>query len=1304
MSEQRPGDLFQQKRNSGGGGGMRRGGGGSGRSLYDSGSGGGGGYNQSYGRNRSSGHGDYDRDYDRDDRGGGGGSFRGGRRTSSRQNLNLHSMPCEEGRIHTLLDNFGFIYCANRPSDIFFHYSELKGPGNMHSDELKIGDEVKFHVGASKNNRRGSSSSGHGGGGGEDPEKLSAYHVTVLEPGTVKWEVEDEPVGVRKRGKVDRMIRYNNRDSGRRNDNSPPEGTIRLILEEEEEAQDNDNGKGDEPENSNDQKEQSQDVGPKGASSPSRKKGAIVRFVADDDPGLRSNKRSGSLDRNDLVEFTVVTNLRSGLKYARNITLIQSERARLEEERERKLLENAPLEQGIIISLKNGFGFVRSNCRREEVYFHFSHVEFPVSDESESAAAAEGEMDGIPKNGRDLKIGQELEFRVVTESDPRDRGGGRKKVSARKITFLEKGTVVFEQLLASGVRGVLSMGLKFPNVHNGRRNNNKVADLENPGKIKLCKPIHIVADAEEEDSEAIEISHVSLYSAECRDLMKDDPKPEVWFRVGDTLLFDVVRSIVDGDCRAVPTTRSAPGHSAESESGNENGKARIKLLAPSLPGRAEGTVASIRDNFGFVQLAHRNIDVYFRLNEIFPNSIQQDFIDTVPALNSNLVVGSEVSFDLSLLPTKSRQGRNSRNSRRGEEKEQLRAQRLVVLPAGSIKLVKVEEEITGAVMQMNRYNAFAGQIRLTKKIKGMCQEERYPLVTKMIRRFLSDHHEDMIHFQDVLSEAENDIILDALQGKSSLDVRFTPVSDFIGHRGRISIYKVEQEHPAENVSLEQKEDPVGDDATLNESILEVDEDAPVVQDADNTNEVQISVDDAERDKGGNKTAVDAAPKSAKKCPKKKAKALKAITFDRQSLSKEYVADPPMNGDEVTLTATFHRSTGTFIASNMTLVKRHAVVVEKTEVPEKAIKYNLCEGYVLLEPVHTSFKEIKSSRRRGFSFDGGSWESKEKDRDLKSKSNEDGIIFLLDDPAGIYRARSASMCVSDIVQEKEVTTESKVPDGESTKLDSSSAPEDSIKGEVEPSTSGLSFEETSKDTEKQFAALKIDNGPPIKKISYTESSIGCRNPHDAPKRGDLVTFARGKGGKAKDVKVKKRMAVTKVKGALTNLNVDMGSAVFVCDSNKEHINVDLSDVVGCAGRRLQDGIAVEGILHDGKMLGISRAADLYLKSAVISGGAKERPKLNLTVRKGLGGKIIAQSGMAKGPDGTNGFQNGWTSRQSKYAQTLNVTAVEFMPSFMTDVVEDENEGDIPKESGAKNEVGDGGCNNSSLSCEDKEELE
>ena len=45
---------------------------------------------------------------------------------------------------------------------------------------------------------------------------------------------------------------------------------------------------------------------------------------------------------------------------------------------------------------------------------------------------------------------------------------------------------------------------------------------------------------------------------------------------------------------------------------------------------------------------------------------------------------------------------------------------------------------------------------------------------------------------------------------------------------------------------------------------------------------------------------------------------------------------------------------------------------------------------------------------------------------------------------------------------------------------------------------------------------------------------------------------------------------------------------------------------------------------------------------------ERPRLNITVKKALkdlDGKIITQAGIAKGPDETNGFRQGWTTRQS-----------------------------------------------------------
>jgi len=81
----------------------------------------------------------------------------------------------------------------------------------------------------------------------------------------------------------------------------------------------------------------------------------------------------------------------------------------------------------------------------------------------------------------------------------------------------------------------------------------------------------------------------------------------------------------------------------------------------------------------------------------------------------------------------------------------------------------------------------------------------------------------------------------------------------------------------------------------------------------------------------------------------------------------------------------------------------------------------------------------------------------------------------------------------------------------------------------------------------------------------------------------------------------------------------------------------------------------------------------LKSTLRS-GLKERPRLNLTVKrelKDLGGKIIAQSGMAKGPDGTIGFALGWTKRICRFSQTteestLDINSREFYPTSTANV--------------------------------------
>merc|ERR1712194_557266 len=136
---------------------------------------------------------------------------------------------------------------------------------------------------------------------------------------------------------------------------------------------------------------------------------------------------------------------------------------------------------------------------------------------------------------------------------------------------------------------------------------------------------------------------------------------------------------------------------------------------------------------------------------------------------------------------------------------------------------------------------------------------------------------------------------------------------------------------------------------------------------------------------------------------------------------------------------------------------------------------------------------------------------------------------------------------------------------------------------------------------------------------------------------------------------------------------------------EKYEIKLTEVVSCSKLLLKDKEQVEGILHDGKVFGVCRMKDIHLASSfgrnVIgsSGGLKERPKLNLTVKKelqGMGGKIMAQSQMAKGPiSGTNGFAPGWTTRVTAYC------------------VEDEDEAEEEEEEEEEEERGKGECGNS-----------
>lgn len=178
------------------------------------------------------------------------------------------------------------------------------------------------------------------------------------------------------------------------------------------------------------------------------------------------------------------------------------------------------------------------------------------------------------------------------------------------------------------------------------------------------------------------------------------------------------------------------------------------------------------------------------------------------------------------------------------------------------------------------------------------------------------------------------------------------------------------------------------------------------------------------------------------------------------------------------------------------------------------------------------------------------------------------------------------------------------------------------------------------------------------VSYNKTAvlISAGLDSDTPRRGDLVVFSQSSNGVGKGIRVIQKNAAQLIRGILTQLNLIDGTALFVRENlsdkseNLKEYLFPLSEIVSCQPDMLKDMEKVEGILYESNVYGVCRTSDLYLVSAGTQSSDKaQRPRLNLTVKKEIessGGKIVAQSSMAKGPDyKTRGFADGWTSRKS-----------------------------------------------------------
>ncbi|CAK1554199.1 unnamed protein product [Leptosia nina] len=251
-----------------------------------------------------------------------------------------------------------------------------------------------------------------------------------------------------------------------------------------------------------------------------------------------------TLRHGDWVQFQVATDRRDQLKRATNISLLD-ESFNVSGERR---------EQGIVCSLREGFGFIRCVERDQTMFFHFAEV---------------------LRLGQELSVGDEVEFTVDPVTTFSNMAGVRQ--SAIRIKHLPQGTVQFETLVEKGIRGVVtkeapSFSSSGSPTRNGTSENGVITCQINNVK-----------------------KNIPFSAKKCESKMLP--------RVGDKVTFDIYQSKRTKDLIAMSVQVQ---HSLTNGS-SSNGNARPIM---------QGFIAALKDGFGFIETSDHSKEIFFHFSNL----------------------------------------------------------------------------------------------------------------------------------------------------------------------------------------------------------------------------------------------------------------------------------------------------------------------------------------------------------------------------------------------------------------------------------------------------------------------------------------------------------------------------------------------------------------------------------------------------------------------------------------------------------------------------------------------------------------
>ncbi|XP_026315567.1 cold shock domain-containing protein E1 isoform X2 [Hyposmocoma kahamanoa] len=253
-----------------------------------------------------------------------------------------------------------------------------------------------------------------------------------------------------------------------------------------------------------------------------------------------------TLRHGDWVQFQVATDRRDQLKRATNISLLD-ESFNVSGERR---------EQGVVCSLREGFGFIRCVEREQTMFFHFAEV---------------------LRLGRELSVGDEVEFTVDPVSTFSNMNT---RQSAIRIKHLPPGTVKFETQIERGVRGVVAK------------------EAQRYSSSSPTRP-------EPTDSNG-------LITCQINGTKKTLPfaakkcETKLLPRVGDKVTFDIYQ---------VKRTKELVAMSVQIQHSLTNGSSSNGGGSNTRP-VMQGFIAALKDGFGFIETSDHNKEVFFHFSNL----------------------------------------------------------------------------------------------------------------------------------------------------------------------------------------------------------------------------------------------------------------------------------------------------------------------------------------------------------------------------------------------------------------------------------------------------------------------------------------------------------------------------------------------------------------------------------------------------------------------------------------------------------------------------------------------------------------